>query len=84
MNVSRFERRILDMLARGGRIQPEKDDRGKIIDVDFITREGWFMEGTSVDIFKKLRAKKLISSFNGGAYRISKQGILSLQIARQS
>jgi len=84
MNVSRFERRILEMLARGGRIQPEKDDRGKIIDVDFITREGWFMEGANVETFKKLRAKRLIASLNGSAYRISKHGILSLQTARKA
>ncbi len=84
MNISRFERRILDMLAKGGRIEPEKDDKGKIIDVDFISREGWFLDGTDLQTFKRLRAKKLIASFNGSAYRISKQGIASLQIARNA
>jgi uncharacterized protein YjhX (UPF0386 family) len=84
MNISRFERRILDMLAKGGRIEPEKDEKGKIIDVDFISREGWFLDGTDLQTFKRLRAKKLIASFNGSAYRISKQGIASLQIARNA
>jgi len=84
MNISRFERRILDMLAKGGRIEPEKDDKGKIIDVDFISREGWFLDGTDLQTFKRLRAKKLIASFNGSAYRISKHGIASLQIARNA
>lgn len=84
MNISRFERRILDMLAKGGRIEPEKDDKGKIIAVDFISREGWFLDGTDLQTFKRLRTKKLIASFNGSAYRISKQGIASLQIARNA
>lgn len=42
MDISRAEQRILHILAQGGRIDIEKDDRGQIIELNCITRDGWY------------------------------------------
>ncbi|WP_374834157.1 YjhX family toxin [Paenochrobactrum pullorum] len=83
MNISKLERKVLEMLSRGGRVVLEKDERNKVIDADFITREGWFMDGVGLPQFINLRAKKLIRSTQGSDYYISRDGIVSLQTSRQ-
>jgi len=44
LNISKYEQRTLHALARGGRIEQHKDDRGDITAVDCITREGWRLD----------------------------------------
>lgn len=75
---------MLDMLAMGGRIIIEKNETKHIISADFVTREGWFLDGFSLKEFNSLKSKRLILSRNGGDYRISRNGIEALQFARQS
>lgn len=82
MNISKIERRVLNALALGGRIVVEKDERGQIETIDCITREGWFLDGADITLFKKLKAKRMIGSRNGGPYQITRRGIVALQAAR--
>ncbi|WP_029039847.1 YjhX family toxin [Cucumibacter marinus] len=79
MNISKRERRVLQALAIGGRILIEKDENGRIEHLDCITREGWFLSDCTFEIFRKLRANRFIRSRNGGAYRITREGIEALQ-----
>jgi uncharacterized protein YjhX (UPF0386 family) len=75
MNVSRLEQRILHLLARGGRIDVEKDDNGKIELAHCITREGWRYPDFDLTLFKKLKSKRAVASSNGGPYRITREGL---------
>ncbi|PLP61071.1 hypothetical protein CYK37_01900 [Mesorhizobium loti] len=75
MNISRLEQRILHLLAQGGRIEIEKDDNQKIEAVYCLTREGWRYPGFDIPLFKKLKRRKAVASSNGGAYRITREGL---------
>lgn len=79
MNVSRHERRVLNVLALGGRIIVIRDDEGRPIDSECYSREGWLMSDCNFDMFKRLRAKKVIASIGSGPYRITKQGLQMLR-----
>ncbi|WP_274628951.1 YjhX family toxin [Arvimicrobium flavum] len=76
MNVSRLEQRILHLLARGGRIDLEKNDDGKLEAVHCVTREGWRHAALDIELFRKLKRKRAIASSQGGPYRITRQGLL--------
>ncbi|MHA6299195.1 YjhX family toxin [Devosia sp. CAU 1758] len=75
MDISRNEQRVLHALSQGGRIAAIKDERGKIIDFEFLSRDGWLMSGLTQLIFNKLKAKKAIKSQGGGPYRITRRGL---------
>ena len=75
MNISKHEQRTLHALAQGGRINHHKDDRGDIIAVDCITRDGWRLEDCSMSVFRKLRRRRFIRSEDGGPYRVTRQGL---------
>jgi len=45
MDISRAEQRILHLLAQGGRIEIERDDKKKIEAVNCLTRDGWLYPG---------------------------------------
>ncbi|WP_323014969.1 YjhX family toxin [Devosia sp.] len=79
MNISRPERRVLNALALGGRILLLRDDDARIIDIECYTREGWVMRDCSLDMFKRLRARKLVASSGGGPYRITRLGLEALR-----
>lgn len=83
MNISKTERRALEMLSFGGCITVEKDGK-QVVDVYFITREGWFLDGYGLREFDRLRQKKMIASQAGGPYRITKSGVAALSLARKS
>jgi len=84
MNISKKERKALEMLSLGGKIILEKDARNRPLEAPFVTREGWFLDGAGLAEFKVLRSKRFIISRNGGHYTISREGILSLQRSRQA
>lgn len=79
MNVSKPEQRTLHALARGGAIHVEKDEKGKLLDVICVTREGWALSDCTPDIFRRLRSKRLVASVEGGPYRISRQGLAAVR-----
>ena len=79
MNISRRERRVLGVLALGGRICLIRDDDGRTIDIECYTREGWIMSDCTLDMFKSMRSKKVIASVRGGPYHITRQGLEMLR-----
>ncbi len=75
MNISKYEQRTLHALAQGGRINQHKDDRGDIIAVQCITRDGWLLADCTLAVFRKLRKRRLIRSEDGGPYRVTREGL---------
>ena len=75
MNVSKYEQRVLHALAQGGRITYEKDERGKIIEVMCVTRDGWVLSDCTLSIFQKLRKRGLIASQASQPYQITREGL---------
>ncbi|HEV7293356.1 MAG TPA: YjhX family toxin [Devosia sp.] len=75
MDISRNEQRVLHALAQGGCIAVIKDQRGKIVDLEFFNRDGWLMTSCNLTLFRKLKAKKAIASSDGRPYRITRRGL---------
>jgi hypothetical protein len=75
LNVSKYEQRVLHALAQGGHIAYEKDDKGKIIEVLCVNREGWVLSDCTLAIFQKLRRRGLIASHSSRPYQITRQGL---------
>lgn len=75
MNISRAEQRTLHALAQGGGIILERDDDGRIVSADCITRDGYRLEDCSLAVWRKLKTKRLIVSRNGGPYRVNRHGL---------
>ena len=74
MNISKGEQRVLHVLAQGGCISHERDDKGRICNVDCMTRDNYRLVDCTMDVFKKLKGKRLIESRAGSSYRISYKG----------
>ena len=79
MNISKPQQRILHALAQGGRIQHHRDDNGRINHVDCLTREGFRLLACDLTLFAQLKHRRLIASREGGAYRISKEGLVAVR-----
>lgn len=79
MNVSRHEQRVLHALAQGGAIHHIKSDRGDIIAVDCITRDGWRLTDCTLPVFARLKRRRLIASRGGGPYRITREGLAAVR-----
>ncbi|RUX35639.1 hypothetical protein EN742_10025 [Mesorhizobium sp. M4A.F.Ca.ET.020.02.1.1] len=75
MDISRIEQRILHLLAQGGRIEIKKNDSRKIASVQCLTRDGWRYPGVDLELLRKLKRKKAVSSSGGGPYRITRRGL---------
>ena len=73
MDISRAEQRILHLLAQGGRIEIERDDKKKIEAVNCLTRDGWLYPGFDLELFRKLKRLKAIKSQTGPPYRITQR-----------
>ncbi|MFZ9394467.1 MAG: YjhX family toxin [Erythrobacter sp.] len=79
MNISKHEQRVLHVLAQGGRIEYQRDERGRIITVDCYNRDGFRLVDCSLGVFARLRKRRLIRSQNGTAYRITREGLLAVR-----
>lgn len=79
MNISRNEQRALHVLALGGYIVPEREERRKITTVTCFTREGLILTSCDLAVFNRLRQKGLIESRSGSPYRISQRGRISVR-----
>ena len=75
MNVSKAEQRVLHALARGGVIRHRKDDSGRIIAADCTTRDGWILADCSLDLFRRLKRRRMVASQDGAPYRITRMGL---------
>jgi uncharacterized protein YjhX (UPF0386 family) len=78
MNISRTEQRVLHVLALGGRIDHLRNG-SKIDEILCITRDGFILADCTLDVFRRLRRKRLIASERGGPYRISRLGRVSVR-----
>jgi len=65
----------LHLLAQGGRIDFEKNERGRIVEITVMTRDGWAWPGCSMGLFGKLRRRRYIASQASGPYRITRLGL---------
>ncbi|HWK68148.1 MAG TPA: YjhX family toxin [Rhizobiaceae bacterium] len=74
MNISRGEQRVLHVLAQGGYIRHHRGDNGRIHHVDCFTRDGYRLADCTLEVFAKLRRKRLIESRSASPYRISQRG----------
>ncbi|MBK1635060.1 YjhX family toxin [Rhodovulum adriaticum] len=79
MNISRTEQRVLHVLALGGLIIHERGDGPKINAITCVTREGMVLSDCDLNVFYRLRKKRLIESRDGKPYRISKRGRMSVR-----
>ncbi|THD81190.1 hypothetical protein E7811_17125 [Aliigemmobacter aestuarii] len=74
MNISKAEQRVLHVLALGGLIRHEFDDRGRLSDVTCFTRDGLVLADCDMALFQRLRRRRLIGSLGGAPYRITLKG----------
>jgi uncharacterized protein YjhX (UPF0386 family) len=75
MDISRAQQRILHLLAQGGHIVVTRDREAKTAEIDCITREGWRYAALDLELFRKLKRLRAVSSRNGGPYRITRRGL---------
>jgi uncharacterized protein YjhX (UPF0386 family) len=71
MNISKHEQRVLHVLAQGGHITHERGAGRKISKILCFTREGMVLDGCTLALFQRLRARGLIASERGRPYQIT-------------
>lgn len=79
MNISRNEQRVLHVLAQGGVIRHERAENGRIHAVSCLTRDGHLLSDCTLDVFLKLRRRRLVESKASSPYRISRRGRLAVR-----
>lgn len=79
MNISRNEQRVLHVLAQGGFIRHERADNGRILAVSCFTRDGHLLSDCTIEVFRRLRCRRLVESRASGPYRISQKGRLAVR-----
>jgi uncharacterized protein YjhX (UPF0386 family) len=79
VNISKYEQRTLHALAQGGRINHYKDDKGDIVEIECVNRDGWRLDDCTLEVFRKLRRRGLIMSREGGPYRITRDGLAAVR-----
>ena len=78
MNISKLEQRVLHKLAQGGEIRHDQI-KGRVLAVECVTREGWTLGDCTLEVFQKLRRRRLIRSSGGAPYRISPEGLKAVR-----
>lgn len=79
MNISKREQRVLHELALGGLIRHDRGDGAKIRAVTCYTRDGFILSDCTLDLFLRLKKRRLIRSHGGGPYRASQAGIRAVR-----
>ncbi|MBT8154923.1 YjhX family toxin [Epibacterium ulvae] len=79
MNISKNEQRVLHALAQGGQIRYLRSSNGRVVEVTCFTRDGMVLTNCTLEVFGKLRRKRLIESKNSNPYRISERGRRSVR-----
>lgn len=79
MNISKHEQRVLHVLAQGGMIRFERAANGKITEITCFTREGYVLTDCTMEVFLRLRKRRLIRSSGGRPYRITMKGRLNVR-----
>ena len=72
MNISKFEQRVLHVLAQGGSIHFERLDSGKIGAIRCVTRDGHVLSDCTKPVFERLKKRKFIKSTGGQPYRATR------------
>ncbi|KPF43057.1 YjhX family toxin [Rhizobium sp. G187] len=75
MDISRSDQRILHLLAQGGWIEIQRNGTAKIETVACFSRDGWLYPGFDLELFRRLKRLKAISSRQGKPYRITERGL---------
>ena len=75
MNISRYEQRVLHVLAQGGRIQHAFDPAGRLVEARCFTRDGYLLSDCTFALFRRLKRRGLIASQGGRPYRITRTGL---------
>lgn len=75
MNISKHEQRVLHVLAQGGKIQYARDAHGKFTTIDCFNRDGFRLSDCTLEVFQRLRKRRLIRSRDGQPYRITRKGL---------
>ncbi|MEW7007848.1 YjhX family toxin [Lentilitoribacter sp. EG35] len=78
MNISKYEQRVLHVLAQGGAIEYVRNKSGKITEITCYTREGYVLSDCTLPVFMRLKKRRMIKSVNGRPYRITRLGTTSV------
>lgn len=79
MNISKYEQRVLHVLAQGGRIEFDRDHSGRVTQVDCFNRDGFRLADCTLPVFTRLKRRRLIRSSGGAAYRITLEGLQAVR-----
>ncbi|MEL7215267.1 MAG: YjhX family toxin [Pseudomonadota bacterium] len=79
MNISKFEQRVLHVLAQGWCIRFERNQGGKITSVWCVTREGALLSDCTLPVFTRLKRRGFIGSSAGGPDRLTRKGRLNVR-----
>ena len=79
MSISKYEQRVLHVLAQGGAISFERGANGKLLDVTCVTRDGHVLNDCTLAVVERLKKRRLIRSRGGAAYRVTRAGLAAVR-----